>query len=55
VHGASWSTWSDCNDVVPELERHFYSALSLSGITLKDWFIKAAAEYCEKKKQPFLS
>ena len=39
-------------DVEPELKRHFYSALSLSGITLKDWFIKAAAEYCEEKKQP---
>jgi DNA (cytosine-5)-methyltransferase 1 len=39
-------------DVEPQLKRHFYSALSLSGITLKEWFIKAAAEYCEEKKQP---
>jgi hypothetical protein len=39
-------------DVEPGLKRQFYSALSLSGITLKDWFIKAAAEYCEEKQQP---
>src|SRR6266404_4175337 len=39
-------------DVEPQLKRQFYSALSLTGITLKDWFIKAAAEYCEEKKQP---
>src|SRR5258707_15816168 len=39
-------------DVEPELKRQFYSALSLTGITLKHWFIKAAAEYCEEKRQP---
>jgi DNA (cytosine-5)-methyltransferase 1 len=39
-------------DVEPELKRRFYSALSLGGITAKDWFIKAAAEYCEEKRQP---
>jgi len=39
-------------DVEPGLKRQFYSALSLFGITLKDWFIKAAAEYCEEKQQP---
>jgi DNA (cytosine-5)-methyltransferase 1 len=39
-------------DVEPELKRQFYAALTLSGLTLKDWFIKAAAEYCEEKKQP---
>jgi DNA (cytosine-5)-methyltransferase 1 len=39
-------------DVEPELKRHLYSALSLSGSTLKDWFIKTAAEFCEEKKQP---
>jgi DNA (cytosine-5)-methyltransferase 1 len=39
-------------DVEPELKRQLYSALSLTGITLKDWFLKAAAEYCEEKRQP---
>ena len=39
-------------DVEPGLKRQFYSALSLSGLTLKDWFIKAAAEYCQEKQQP---
>jgi DNA (cytosine-5)-methyltransferase 1 len=36
-------------DVEPELKRRLYSALSLSGSTLKDWFIKAGEEYCESK------
>ena len=39
-------------DVEPELKRRIYSALSLSGGTLKDWFIKAAEELCEEKQQP---
>jgi DNA (cytosine-5)-methyltransferase 1 len=36
-------------DVEPEMKRKLYSALSLSGSTLKDWFIKAGEEYCEEK------
>jgi DNA (cytosine-5)-methyltransferase 1 len=39
-------------DVEPELKRQLYAALSLSGSTLKDWFMKSAAEFCEEKKQP---
>ncbi len=39
-------------DVQPELKRRLYAALSLSGSTLKDWFMKVAEEYCEEKKQP---
>jgi DNA (cytosine-5)-methyltransferase 1 len=39
-------------DVEPELKRRIYSALSLSGGTLKDWFIKAAEELCEEQKKP---
>ena len=39
-------------DVQPELKRRLYAALSLSGSTLKDWFMKAAEEFCEEKKQP---
>ena len=33
-------------DLDPKLKREFYSALCLSGSTLKDWFVKAASEYC---------
>ena len=36
-------------DVDPELKRKLYSALSLSGSTLKDWFIKVGEEYCEQR------
>jgi DNA (cytosine-5)-methyltransferase 1 len=36
-------------DTEPDLKRRLYAALALSGSTLKDWFRKAAAEYCEEK------
>ena len=39
-------------DVEPELKRRLYSGLSLSGSTLKDWFMKVAAQFCEDQKQP---
>lgn len=39
-------------DVEPELKRRIYSALSLSGGTLKDWFIKVAEELCEGHRKP---
>lgn len=39
-------------DVEPELKRRLYSALSLSGSTLKEWFVKTGEEFCEEKKQP---
>jgi DNA (cytosine-5)-methyltransferase 1 len=39
-------------DVEPELKRRIYSALSLSGGTLKDWFLKAAEELCEEYRTP---
>ncbi len=39
-------------DVDPELKRQIYSALSLSGGTLKDWFIKAAEELCQEYRTP---
>jgi hypothetical protein len=39
-------------DVEPKLKRRIYSALSLSGGTLKDWFIKAAEELCEEHRKP---
>ncbi len=42
-------------DIEPELKKRLYASLSLSGSTLKDWFRKAAAEYCDKKAQPSFS
>ena len=41
-------------EVEPETKRRLYSALALSGSTLKDWFIKAAAEFCADAVQPSL-
>jgi DNA (cytosine-5)-methyltransferase 1 len=38
-------------DVDPELKRRIYSRISLSGGTLKDWFIKVAEDLCEDKSQ----
>jgi len=39
-------------DVDPDLKRQLYSSLSLAGSTLKDWFIKAAEDFCDEKRQP---
>ena len=39
-------------DVEPELKRRLYASLSLSGSTLKDWFMKVASQYCEEQQQP---
>ena len=39
-------------DIETDLKRRLYAALSLSGSTLKDWFRKAAAAYCEESKHP---
>lgn len=39
-------------DVEPDLKRRIYSALSISGGTLKDWFIKVAEELCDIRQQP---
>jgi DNA (cytosine-5)-methyltransferase 1 len=38
-------------DIQPELKRRLYAALSLSGSTLRDWFMKVAEEFCEERKQ----
>lgn len=38
-------------DIDPRLKRRLYAELSLSGSTLKDWFIKAAEGLCEDKRQ----
>jgi DNA (cytosine-5)-methyltransferase 1 len=36
-------------DVPPELKRRVYSALSLSGSTLKEWFLQSAEAFCDDK------
>jgi len=41
-------------DVQPEAKRRLYAALSMSGTTLKDWFIQSANDYCEAQLQPSL-
>jgi len=41
-------------DIDPREKRLLYSSLSLVGSTLKDWFVKAAADFCaETTQQPF--
>jgi hypothetical protein len=41
-------------DVDPEVKRRLYSALALSGSTLKDWFLKNALNFCDESQQPLL-
>lgn len=41
-------------EVEPEVKRRLYSALALSGSTLKDWFVQAAVDYCQDANQPRL-
>jgi len=41
-------------DVQPEAKRRLYAALSMSGTTLKDWFLQSASDYCEGQFQPSL-
>lgn len=41
-------------EVEPEMKRRLYSALALTGSTLKDWFVKAAADFCTESSQPSL-
>lgn len=41
-------------EVEPEIKRRLYSALALSDSTLKDWFLKTAADFCAESVQPSL-
>ena len=41
-------------EIDPEQKRELYSALALAGSTLKDWFVRSAAEYCAESRQPNL-
>lgn len=38
-------------DVQPTVKRRLYAALSLSGLSLKDWFMQTASDYCSKNLQ----
>ena len=38
-------------EVDPELKRRLYAALSLSGSSLKDWFLKEATQFCADASQ----
>jgi hypothetical protein len=40
--------------IEPEIKKRLYAALALSGSTLKDWFIKSAARFCDESMQPSL-
>ena len=41
-------------EVDPEVKRRLYAALAISGMTLKDWFLASAGEFCQDSAQPRL-
>jgi hypothetical protein len=41
-------------EIEPETKKRLYASLALSGSTLKDWFLKKAADYCQNVGQPSL-
>lgn len=41
-------------EVEPETKKRLYASLAMSGSTLKDWFLKKAADYCREAGQPSL-
>ena len=42
-------------EVDPSLKRELYAALSLEGLTLKDWFIRQAGVFVSASAQPPLT
>jgi hypothetical protein len=38
-------------EVEPEFKKHVYSALALSGSTMKDWFLKHASDFLANREQ----
>lgn len=42
-------------NVSPKIKRQLYSALAVSGDTLKDWFIKEASDYSDRVKETKLA
>jgi hypothetical protein len=41
-------------EVGPDAKKQLYAALDLAGSTLKDWFVKRAADFCAETTQPSL-
>lgn len=41
-------------EVGPETKKELYAALDLSGLTLKDWFLTRAKDFCTEATQPSL-
>ena len=41
-------------EIEPQTKKRLYASLALSGSTLKDWFLKRAADYCQEAGQPSL-
>lgn len=41
-------------EIDPRFKREFYAALSMDGLTAKDWFLQQAARYIEEQTQPAL-
>jgi hypothetical protein len=41
-------------EVEPETKRQLYAALDLTGSTLKEWFVKRAADFSAETTQPSL-
>jgi len=39
-------------EIDPVAKRQLYAALSLTGTTLKDWFLQQAKSYCDECAQP---
>lgn len=41
-------------EVDPKEKHRLYEALAREGITLKNWFLRVANDYCEQQVQPRL-
>jgi hypothetical protein len=41
-------------EIDPEMKSRLYVALSITGKTLKDWFLEEAEKFCEESTQPTL-
>ena len=39
-------------EVEPEVKRHLYAVLAREGLTLKEWFLREANGYLDKKQLP---
>jgi hypothetical protein len=41
-------------EIDPKLKRQLHSALAAESVTLKDWFVRVAAEFITEHEQPRL-